>query len=279
VTPQAYQVQLSRADYAVGLSAVIDELARLDTARGRLLFGRLAVSIVTLSVVAFAFPYSFPGLIVAGLLIWLGDFLVQTAFKTQTVGVSFDPEAHANARIEFTDDEIVEHGDLRTRRWTWDAVRRVHISPGHTIIELKGWDMIVLPDRLWPTQEERTAFRAELEARRRAGDTRRTIPSACEAEARVVLIEPVLLARISLVAAAFQLIFELSLPIDKTGDRSATFATALGAALLGAAVLWWISGKAFSWLATRSPVAALRTGWGLFLLLTAALLLWCFGLI
>jgi len=106
-----------------------------------------------------------------------------------------------------------------------------------------------------------------------------TIPSAGEAEARVVLTEPVLLARISLVVAAFQLIFETYLPIDKAGDRSAALAAALGAALLGAAVLWWTSGKAFSWLAARSPSAALRTAWGLFLLLGAVFLLWCFRMI
>ena len=35
-----------------------------------MLFGRLAVSIVTLAIVAFAFTYSFPGLIVAGLAMW-----------------------------------------------------------------------------------------------------------------------------------------------------------------------------------------------------------------
>ncbi len=275
---QVYQVQLSRADYTVGLSALVNELGRLDTARTRMLFARLALGIVTLLIVAYAFPYSFPGLITAALIIWVGDSLVQMAFRTQIVGISFDPAAHANTQIEFSEDAIVEQGELRTRRWTWDAVRRVHLSSGHVIVELKGWDMLVFPDRLWPTPEERSAFVAGLEARRLSGGTNRAIPSAGEAEARVMLTEPVLMARISLAVAAFHLIFEALLPFDPVADRSAAFA-AVGIALLGGAILWWTSGKAFDRLAARSASAALRTGWGLFLLLAAAFTLWLFGLV
>ena len=250
----------------------MSELARLDTARGRILFGRLAVSILTLIIIGFAFPLSLPGLVTACLLFWIGDSLVQAAFRTQTVGVSFDPAAHANLRIEFSDDAIVEQGELRSRRWTWDAVRRLHLSSGHVIIELKGWDMIVLPGRLWPSPEERSTFVAELEARRLSSDTRMTTPSADEAEARVMLIEPVLITRISLAAAAFHLIFDAQLPFDAGPDRTAAF-IGLGVALLGGAVTWWASGKAFRWLAERSASAALRTAWGLFLLLAAAFVL------
>lgn len=275
---EVYQVHLSRADYTVGLSALVDELGRLDTARTRMLFARLALGIVTTLAVAWAFPYSFPGLITAALIIWVGDWLVQMAFRTQIVGISFDPAAHSNLRIEFSDDAIVEQGDLRTRRWTWDAVRRVHLSPGHVIVELKGWDMLVFPDRLWPTPEARSAFVAGLEARSLAGDASRTIPSAGQAEARVKLTEPVLMARISLAVAAFHLVFEALLPFVAGPDRSAAFA-ALGVALLAAAMLWWASGKAFERLAARSALAALGTAWGLFLLLAAAFALWFFRLI
>lgn len=273
---QVFEVRLSRADYTVGLSALVGELARLDTARTRILFARLALGIVTLVVVAYAFPYSLPGLLASCLLVWLGDSLIQLAFRTQTVGASFDPAAHAEARIEFDDEAIVEQGDLRTRRWTWDAVRRVHLSPGYVVVELKGWDMIVLPDRLWPTPEGRRNFLVELEARRLAGGTLTTIPAAREAEARAVLVEPVLMARISLAVAAFHLIFEAQMPFPPGPDRTAAF-VALGVASLGGAMLWWASGKAFRWLAQRSAAAALRTAWGLLFLLAAAFAFWFFS--
>jgi hypothetical protein len=194
------------------------------------------------------------------------------------VGASFDPAAHAEMRVEFSDDAIVEQSELRTRRWTWGAVRRLHLSSGHLIVELKGWDMIVLPDRLWPTSEERSAFVAELEARRLSGETRMTIPSAGEAEARVVLTEPVLVARICLAVAAFYLVFEGQLPFDGGADRSVAF-VGLGVALLGAAIMWWASGKAYGWLTERSASAALRTAWGVYLLMAAAFILWLFRLI
>lgn len=272
---QVFEVRLSRADYVVGLSALVGELARLDTARTPILFARLALGIVTLVVVAYAFPYSLPGLLASCLLVWLGDSLIQMAFKTQTVGASFDPAAHSDSRIEFGDEAIVERSDLRTRRWTWDALRRIHLSPGHVVVELKGWDMIVLPDRLWRTPEERNAFLAELEARRLAGDTVTTIPAAREAEARAILVEPVLMARISLAVAAFHLIFEAQLPLPPGPDRSAGF-IALGIASVGGAALWWASGKAFRWLARRSAAAALRTAWSLLSLLGAAFAFWFF---
>lgn len=275
---QVFEVRLSRADYAVGLSALVGELARLDSARAPILFARLGLGIVTLIVVAFAFPYSLPGLLASCLLVWLGDSLIQMAFRTRTVGASFDPAAHADNRVEFGDEAIVEQSDLRTRRWTWDALRRIHLSPGHVVVELKGWDMIVLPDRLWPTSEERNAFLAELEARRLAGDTLTTIPQAREAEARAMLVEPVLMARISLAVAAFHLIFEAQLPFATGPDASAAF-IALGIASLGGAALWWASGKAFRWLARRSAAAALRTAWGLLLFLAAAFAFWFFGAI
>lgn len=272
-----YQIDLSKADYVAGLSAIVGEIARLDSARGRMLFVRLGVAIVTMIVVGFLFPYSFPGLIAACLLFWLGDMLVGAAFRTETVGVSFEPAAHAKARIEFGDDAIVERSDFRTRRWTWDAVRRVHLSAGHVVIELKGWDMIVLPDRLWATPAERSAFLAEVDARRLSGDTVETNVTAREAEARLLLIEPVLMARVTLAVAAFHLLFEAQLPFG-SADRGAAFA-ALGLAAAGGALLWWASGKAFAWLAARSAAAALRTAWGLVGLFGATFALWCVGLI
>jgi hypothetical protein len=165
---------------------------------------------------------------------------------------------------------------LRTRRWTWDAVRRVHSSSGYAIVELKGWDMLVFPNRLWATPEERESFVAEVEARSRAGDPHRAMPPTREADARLRLIEPVLLARIALAAAAAHLILEAQLPFPAGPDRSAAFAGA-GLALLGAAIMWWVSGKAFERLAARSAAAALRTAWALFLLLAAAFNLWFFG--
>jgi hypothetical protein len=278
MTSQVFEVHLSRGDYVAGLSALVGELARLDASRTRLLFARLALGIVTLLIVAYAFPYSVHGLLASCLLIWLGDSLIQAAFKTQTVGASFDPVAHSNLRVEFGDEAIVEQGELRTRRWTWDAVRRVHLSSGYVIVELKGWDMIVLPDRLWPTPEERKAFVAGLEARRLPGDTLTKVPGVGEAEARVLLVEPVLMARISLAVMAFHLAFEAQLPFPPGPDRTAAF-IGLGIASLAGTIAWWASGHAFRRLAARSATAALRTAWTLLAVLAAAFNLWFFGLI
>lgn len=91
-----------------------------------------------------------------------------------------------------------------------------------------------------------------------------------------MLVEPVLMARISLAVAAFHLIFEAQLPFAPGPDRSAAL-IALGIASLGGAALWWTSGKAFRWLSQRSAAAALRTAWVLLLFLAAAFAFWFFG--
>lgn len=273
---RAYQVELSRADYAVGLGALVRELANLDDVRGRLLIGRLAVMVVTLALIAFLFPHSLPGLLTAALMIWLGDWLVRSAFATQSLGVSFDPEAHSNMRVEFSESGIAEESALRSRRWTWDAVRRLHLSPGHVVVELKGWDMIILPDRLWASPEERKMFVAELEARRLPGEMRTAIPSEREATAGVVLIEPVLLARIALSVAAYQLVFEGRVRAGTSLDPNGLYVTT-ALALVAAGLLWWISGAAFRALARRSVLAALRIARILLLLLTAVFVLWILG--
>ncbi len=275
---QSYQVELTRSDYAVGLSALMGELARQDKARSRLLFARLGVAIVMINVVGFAFPGAMAGLFIACALIWVADLLVVGLFQTQTVGVSFDPAAHASNRVEFSEEGLVEQGALRTRRWTWDSVRRVHLPPGYVVLEVTGWDMIVLPNRLWPSAADRGAFLAELEARRNVSEIPGTGLSPREAEASVMLVEPVLIARIFLAVEAWHYAFETQLTRLAEGDEGATL-IALGLAMLAGTIAWLGSGYGFRWLAKRSPAKAIAVAWVLFALLAVQFTLWYFGLI
>ena len=56
--PRSFTVELTKADYVVGLSALIGELSRLNTGRQRMLFARLAIAIGTWIIIAYAFPHS-----------------------------------------------------------------------------------------------------------------------------------------------------------------------------------------------------------------------------
>jgi hypothetical protein len=63
-----------------------------------MLAARLSVSIVTLLIVAIVFPGSISGLLLACLLFWLGELVVQATCRTQAFGTSFEPSARRNHR-------------------------------------------------------------------------------------------------------------------------------------------------------------------------------------
>src|SRR5215218_10351112 len=71
--------------------------------------------------------------------------------------MSFDP-AVGTQFLEFTDATITDSSAMRKRQWTWDAVRRVHEREAGLVFELVGWDMLVLPTRLWESAEDRQRF-------------------------------------------------------------------------------------------------------------------------
>ncbi len=159
------------------------------------------------------------------------------------------------------------------RQWGWDAVRRVHRPAGYIVIELAGWDMIVLPDRLWPRPADRENFIAGL------GDKQAEILhpsrfSAREGRAAVTLVEPVLLARIALSLAAFQLILEVLISFDFTRDPALRIAGVI-ILLAGAAATWVASGRAFRWFSSRSPEKTIWAAWGVFTLVAAIFFAWC----
>jgi len=89
----------------------------------------------------------------------------------------------------------------------------------------------------------------------------------------MMLVEPVLLARIAVTVAAFQAIFEPLVSRASVDDRSSVL-LALAAGLLGAALAWLASGRAFRWLVARSPSWAMRTAWTLLSLLAAMFVVW-----
>jgi hypothetical protein len=278
VNEQRFQIELNRSDYSAGLAQLMGQLAQRDTARQKMLFVRLAAYTAILVVISYAFPVGGMAVFSAILLFWLAEFLIQAAFKTQLVGISFEPEAHGRTDVEFDDAGIVETGASRTRRWAWDALRRVHLPKGYVVLELVGWDMIILPDRLWPTAEQRSAFIAELQARQPVTDSPAAVASPNEAMARLKLVEPILIARLFLAAEVFQRIFDSLLPVGvRPGPNSAI--VALVGAAVGAGIVWWASGRAFRWLSERSPEKALAVAWGVIVLMAALFALWFFRLV
>lgn len=277
--PHSFDLQLSRNDYATGLAALMGELARLDDVRPKMLFARLAVTVAVVLAVLYFFPESSLALFTAIMLFWLADFSVQSFFGPRITGVSYEPAMHSGMRVTFDDEGVSEHVATRSRRWAWDSVRRVHAPAGYVVIEFAGWDMVILPDSSWSGPEERSAFLAELAERRPATHFVSAGESRSEAEARMFAVEPVLLARIALTVAAFELGFEAQFRLAGPPAGTSAVAILLAIASLAGAFAWWGSGRGFEALAERSPLAAKRTASGLFALLAVLFALWYLRLI
>jgi hypothetical protein len=175
---QTFDVQLSKQEYVIGLDALSSELAKLDPTRNRMMFQRLAAVVVLLLATGWFFPEAMAGLlfIIIGFAIFDGvmaKFWIKSAH-----GVSYDPKV-GSQRLQFTDTAILESSERRERQWSWDAVRRVHDRPAALVFELVGWDMLVLPSRLWSSAEQRQSFIESIRERitRPVGEPISVLPS------------------------------------------------------------------------------------------------------
>jgi hypothetical protein len=156
-----FQYRLTKDEYVVGLAPLMDQLGRQDTGRISRLLEQLAMILVILAVIAVAFPQAFVGLLVATMLLAILHELLRPRWMQSASGTSYDP-AVADHDVEITDGAIRSQSTLRDRQWSWAAVRRIHDLKQAIVLELVGWDMIVLPNRLWENGDARRAFLGEI---------------------------------------------------------------------------------------------------------------------
>jgi hypothetical protein len=152
-----FRYQLSKDEYVIGLDALMNELGRQDTGRTRRLLEQLAIAVLVLAVITVVFPDALVGLLVATVLFAILIGAIRTHWLRAATGQSYDPTV-ADHDVEMTDDGIIALSALRERRWSWDAVRRIHDLKQAIVLELAGWDMLVLPNRLWGSSDDRLAF-------------------------------------------------------------------------------------------------------------------------
>lgn len=156
-----FRYRLSKDEYVVGLSALMNELGRQDEGRTRRLVEQLAIFGLVLAAITVAFPDALVGLLVATLLLAVFMGALRARWLRGATGQSYDP-AVADHEVEITGDGIFDRSPLRERRWSWSAVRSIHDLKQAVVLELAGWDMLVMPDRLWSNGEERSAFLQDI---------------------------------------------------------------------------------------------------------------------
>jgi hypothetical protein len=156
-----FRYRLTKDEYVLGLGALMGQLGRQDVNRIPRLFEQLAMVLVVLAVVAIMFPEALIGLLVALLLFAIIQEVLRPHWLRGATGTSYDP-AVADHDVEIDKSGLVARSPARERRWTWPAVRRIYDVRQAIVLELIGWDMIVLPNHLWSNAESRRAFLDEI---------------------------------------------------------------------------------------------------------------------
>jgi hypothetical protein len=160
----SFEYRLGRDEYVVGVQALTAELAKLDTNAPRHIIERLGAVTAALLLVTYFYPESFVGLIVASFVILIVEMVLLPRRLRKVTGQSYDP-AIADLRVDLTDEAVEETAAGRRRQWGWTAVRRIHERGSAIVIELAGWDMVVLPSRLWSDEDGKARFVEEARAR------------------------------------------------------------------------------------------------------------------
>ena len=154
---ERFEVELTKPEYVVGLQALTGELVTHDKFAKRRTYERLAATVLLILIITYLQPEALMGIFILIVSYSLVELSMVRRWTDSAHGVSFDP-AVGPATIHFTDEGITDTSATRTRHWSWQAVRKVHDRESAAVFELVGWDMIILPNRLWPDAASRLRF-------------------------------------------------------------------------------------------------------------------------
>ena len=253
-----FEVQLSKKEYVVGLDALFGELAKLDPTRNGMIFQRLAAVVLLILATGF-FPEALPGLIFVILGYAVLEGLMGQVWLKSAHGSSYDPSVGPQV-VEFTDTAISDISALRKRQWSWDSVRRVHDREAALVFELVGWDMIVLPSRLWSSPEDRQRFVDEIRGRitRPVGEPISSTPAASPMKADLFTLAAVgAFVDVCLIVMSF--LPALTRPFGSLANQLGTTGAILLAVLLSALLgylAYRVAKAGLPRLNARSPAAA-----------------------
>lgn len=201
-----FDYELSKDEYIAGLIILMEQLRRQDAARARVLWEQIAGVIAIILIVMVFFPEGALALLVATLLVSVLQWVMSRRWLRTGTGISYDPQV-ARMHIEIDDSGVVEHSANRERRWSWDGIRQVHDTGALVVLELAGWDMLVLPARLWTGEAERKAFLDSLPAQLTRAEplranqelaTRRGFPETVQIAALAAAVDALALGALAL---------------------------------------------------------------------------------
>lgn len=160
-----FKYSLSKAEYGTGVQHLIGELSHNVPQGNRLAIELLGVGILPGLVSILLFPMSFVAVTFTIVEVAVLGAILQWRLRKRPGGLTFDPRTAESISVTFSDAGIVDGNSVRRRRWRWSSVRKLLDRDGMFVLVMAGWDMIVLPKRLWSSSDDQLAFAEDINAR------------------------------------------------------------------------------------------------------------------
>lgn len=167
-----YSVQ--REEFVAGLEAVVGSIMKTDMhrkwARRLEIFPYVLIGLLvacTLFLMYF-FPYLWREIsilvIVFLLAIVAACLFLGTAQKAQ-LGGTYDPRRNHDLTVAFERDGAHCIGREHRHAWNWSSLQRFHELPGIYVLEFAGYEMLIVPRRVFPSAREAYDWAARIRDR------------------------------------------------------------------------------------------------------------------
>ena len=161
----SFDYEYTKAEYLAGLETLTAQLARTQPRRKEMvLWQMLAAITLVFLLTGLLYPQAMTAVLLALVAMGVAQTLIQNHAARQTLGVSYDPSV-ASCQVTFGDEGLSEQCIGRRRQWSWNNVRGVYDHGSVVTVHVAGWDMIVMPKRLWDSAEEREQLLADIRER------------------------------------------------------------------------------------------------------------------
>jgi hypothetical protein len=165
---------LRRDEFAAALEAVVGSMCATDMHRGWV--RRLGlIPYVSYPALGFASvvilliePNSWRGLAMFWIVFLLSQaatsWFVETTEAAQ-LGASFEPRRHSNITAVFDPDSVSNLGAEHQQTWQWTLLQRFHELPEVYVLEFAGFEMLVVPRRVFSSREQAGAWAQGIRSR------------------------------------------------------------------------------------------------------------------
>jgi hypothetical protein len=165
---------LDRDEFKAALEAVVGSLCATDMHRGWVRRLHLnpyvfypVLGLASLLIVIFE-PDQWRGLA----MFWIAFLLSQVVVswyveRTQAaqLGATFDPRRHSDVTAVFESDSVSHLGAEHRQTWEWTLLKRFHELPEVYVLEFAGFEMLVVPRRVFCSGEQADSWARGIRGR------------------------------------------------------------------------------------------------------------------